>query len=180
VEVAAMRGRSELWRSVRPAVGCSTSARTRSSSGSWARSTRWTVPRRPCGVASPNLGETSPTRSCGRLPIYNCTPAREPQSVPSVSPLLAVQLSFSILARRVAAGQAVLGGEPGRLGPAADAELSIDVRQVVLDRLLAEPELAGDLLVRAAGGDLFENLALSRSQAKLVGGNLRGAGRGTG
>src|SRR5438874_1697602 len=176
-----MRGRSELWRSVRPAVGCSTSARTRSSSGSWARSTRWTVPRRPCGVASPSRRKTSPTRSCGRLRIYSCMPAREPQSLLSASPLsLAVQLSFPILARRVAAGEAVLVGEPGRLGPAADAELSIDVRQVVLDRLLAEPELARDLLVRASGCDLFENLALTRRQAKLVGGNLRGAGRGTG
>src|SRR4051812_36009313 len=35
-------------------------------------------------------------------------------------------------------------------GAAVDAELAIDVRQVVLDRLLGEPELACHLLVRLA------------------------------
>src|SRR5690348_8984303 len=66
------------------------------------------------------------------------------------------------------AGKAVVVGEPGSLGPAADAELSVDVRQVVLDRLLAEPELTGDLLVRAARRDALQDLALAAGKAELL------------
>src|SRR5437870_5624851 len=62
--------------------------------------------------------------------------------------------------RLIVTGEAMLISEPRRLSATPDPELSVDVRQVVLDRLLAEPELARDLLVRPAGGDSLEDLAL--------------------
>src|SRR3954452_9832989 len=47
-------------------------------------------------------------------------------------------------------------------GAAVDAELAIDVRQVVLDRLLGEPELACHLLVRLASREGTKDFGLSR------------------
>src|SRR5205823_9121184 len=54
----------------------------------------------------------------------------------------------------------VVVGEPGSLGAAADTELAVDVRQVVFDRLLTEPEFRGDLFIRTARRDAFQDLAL--------------------
>src|SRR5205085_3567654 len=63
-------------------------------------------------------------------------------------------------------------------GATADSQLAVDVRQVVLDRLLAEPELSSDLLVRATHRDTGEDLPLASRQAELFGGahRLRGSG----
>src|ERR1700675_1049066 len=83
--------------------------------------------------------------------------------------LLPVPFLLLIRAQESVACEAVVVRESGRLGAASDVELAVDVRQVVLDRLLAEPEVGGDLLVRTARGDLLQDLAFAAGQAELVG-----------
>src|SRR3954470_17932183 len=58
----------------------------------------------------------------------------------------------------------VLVGLTHGLGAAADAELAMDVRQVVLDRLLGEPELACHPLVRLTSCERAKDFDLSRRQ----------------
>src|SRR6478672_1185619 len=79
-------------------------------------------------------------------PLWRCC---KRQQQPGVS-ILTVPVLLPIAARQGVAREAALVRESGRLGPATDLKLAIDVRQVVLDRLLAEPEVRGDLFVRAA------------------------------
>src|SRR6476469_9795020 len=98
-------------------------------------------------------------------PLWRCC---KRQQQPGVS-ILTVPVLLPIAARQGVAREAVLVRESGRLRPATDLKLAIDVRQVVLDRLLAEPEVRGDLFVRAARRDLFQDLALATCQAELVG-----------
>src|SRR3954463_2640085 len=64
----------------------------------------------------------------------------------------------------------------GQFGARADAELRVDARKIVLDRLLAEQELAGDLLVRATTGDEPGDLRLALRQQAIgsVGGSPAG------
>src|SRR3954454_5037531 len=54
--------------------------------------------------------------------------------------------------------------EEGGLGTAAEAELGQQRRHVVLDRLLREPELLGDLAVREPFADQDEDPALLAGQ----------------
>src|SRR5207247_8478608 len=61
----------------------------------------------------------------------------------------------------------VLERVPRRVGAPRDAELPVDVRQVVFDRVLAEPELVSDLPVGAAGGDALEDLGLAGAEARI-------------
>src|SRR5690242_14275174 len=88
-------------------------------------------------------------------------------------------LVLVLVARPGVPSEPVVVGEPGSLGTAANAEFPIDVRQVVLDRLLAKPELARDLLVRATCGDPLEDLLLARGEAELLCGSnwFLGSGR---
>lgn len=58
-----------------------------------------------------------------------------------------------------------VGGDDG-LYPVAAAQLHQDVADVGLDGGFAEEELAGDLAVGQAAGDLGENLGLSGGQAR--------------
>ena len=63
-----------------------------------------------------------------------------------------------------------LVGEHDRLHAVAQAELLEDVRDVRLDRRLADEELLPDLCVRQARGDEAEDLVLARGElAELLG-----------
>ena len=55
-------------------------------------------------------------------------------------------------------------GVPRRLRPARDAELAVDVAEVELHRLLADPELAADLAVREPARDRVEDGRLALAQ----------------
>ena len=67
------------------------------------------------------------------------------------------------------------GERPRQLPPLADAELGVDARERVLDRLRAEEERRGDLLVRAPAGDEVGDLPLARAE-RLVGDAAAGTG----
>src|SRR6187549_172249 len=54
-------------------------------------------------------------------------------------------------------GEIVLVRVAERFGPALDLELAVDVAQVKLHRLLAQPERRCDLLVRVAVAELDEH-----------------------
>src|SRR5262249_23649931 len=78
-----------------------------------------------------------------------------------------------VAARRGAADEPSIVREPGCLGaaagPAPPARVRQGVLEVVVDRLRAEPELAGDLLVRAAGRDPLEDLEFPGCQLEVFG-----------
>src|SRR5215470_6904918 len=71
--------------------------------------------------------------------------------------------------------QLVRVSEGCRSRPRRDVELVEDVREVAVDRLLAQVELRGDRLVRLARGDEEEDLELARCEAMRP--RDRGAGR---
>src|SRR3954447_6459043 len=56
---------------------------------------------------------------------------------------------------------------PRQLGPRAHAELGVDAREVVLDRLGRQEERARDLLVRAAACDELGDVVLALGQLAL-------------
>src|ERR687884_1803356 len=62
----------------------------------------------------------------------------------------------------------VLVGDARRLRAVLDAELPVDVREVELHRLLGDPELVADLLVREAAGERPEQRALPLAQAQVL------------
>src|ERR687897_2487581 len=57
-------------------------------------------------------------------------------------------------------------GVPRGLGAARDSELAVDVAEVELDRLLADPELAADLPVREAARHGLEHGSLALAQPR--------------
>src|SRR5215211_3324744 len=61
---------------------------------------------------------------------------------------------------REAADDAVLDGEQAGAGPVGDAELAVDVLDVVADGLLADEQVAGDVTVGPALGDQAQHLDL--------------------
>src|SRR5918994_2466045 len=63
-------------------------------------------------------------------------------------------------------------GVPRGLGPARDPELAVDVAEVELDRLLADPELAPDLPVREPARHGLEDRGLAL--AERIGPDYRG------
>src|SRR5205814_2157549 len=65
-------------------------------------------------------------------------------------------------------GQASLVGVQRHLGPVGELELPEDVRDVRLDRPLADLELPADLLVRPAVGDEQQYLALARREVVIA------------
>src|ERR687884_1032953 len=64
--------------------------------------------------------------------------------------------------------EAVLVGDAGRLRAVRDPELPVHVRQVELHRLLGDPELLADLLVREASGQRAEERRLPLAQAQVL------------
>jgi hypothetical protein len=60
--------------------------------------------------------------------------------------------------------QPPVGRPAAQLVPVGQLKLSEDRRDVRLDRLRRNAELAGDLLVRVASGDVAKDLALARGQ----------------
>ena len=79
------------------------------------------------------------------------------------------------LRRRVCFEQARLVGEHDCLDSVAEAELLENVRDVRLDRRLADVEVFRNLPVREAAGDEAKDLSLALAQVAEL---LRGRGRG--
>src|ERR671934_271434 len=103
------------------------------------------------------------------------SPLEPPPHVWKVFWVLALTVVVSVLsARRASSGDGELFDEPvlvrvpRRLGPVLDAELAVDVRQVELHRLLGDPELLADLLVREAPGELRQQRRLALAQAEVL------------
>src|SRR5207244_5310494 len=65
-------------------------------------------------------------------------------------------------------GEPVLQGEDARRGPRCNAQLVIDVLEVVLDGLPAEDELPGDLAVGQARAGQAQDLELTLGQVARV------------
>ena len=72
--------------------------------------------------------------------------------------------------RGAASDQLVVASVCGRGGPGRDVELVQDIAHVPLDRPLAQTQLAGDPLVRVAGGNQAKH-------AELTGGERTGGRR---
>src|SRR5262245_32629827 len=70
--------------------------------------------------------------------------------------------------------EAVLEGVARGFGAVRDPELAIDVRQVELDRLLGDPELFRDRLVRQAPRDGPQDHQLALGQSRFLRGRLAG------
>src|SRR5947208_16795364 len=68
----------------------------------------------------------------------------------------------ALLTRR----QMVACGELSQFQPAGDAQLLEDIRQVVLDRLFADRERLGDLLVPGRRDDELHHLQLALGEAE--------------
>src|SRR2546422_11697685 len=64
----------------------------------------------------------------------------------------------------VRSGEAAADREGGRLGPAADVELPVEIRDVALDRVDRDSEAGRDLAVRGARGNLAKHLRLARRE----------------
>src|SRR5919199_3390361 len=64
--------------------------------------------------------------------------------------------------------EAVLVGDAGRLRAVRHSELPVHVRQVELHRLLGDPELLADLLVREPSGEGAEQRGLPLAQAEVL------------
>jgi len=60
--------------------------------------------------------------------------------------------------------EAFAHGPDGRLDPCPDVELPEDVRDVLLDRVAADRELAADVRIAGAGHDQTQNLALALAE----------------
>src|SRR5919199_2344331 len=69
--------------------------------------------------------------------------------------------------------EAVLVGDSRRLRAVLDAELPVDVREVELHRLLGDPELLADLLVREAARECRQQGCLTLAQAENLAGPPR-------
>ena len=72
------------------------------------------------------------------------------------------------LCLRAALEKPVDVGVVARLRPVGDVELPVDVRQVVLDRLLGHPERLGDASVGRARRDHLEDLQLARGEPAVA------------
>src|ERR687885_2969748 len=64
--------------------------------------------------------------------------------------------------------EAVLVGDAGRLRAVRHSELPVHVRQVELHRLLGDPELLADLLVREPSRERLEDVELAVGEPRLA------------
>ena len=67
-------------------------------------------------------------------------------------------------ARQETSDQLVVAGVRSRGGPGRDIELAKDIAHVPVDRALAHAQLAGDALVRVAGGNQPKHVQLTRGE----------------
>ena len=151
--------------------------------------------RRPPAARSPIAGETSAGPATTLASTKVATPAtksatasRAASSARATRAAGAGPPGRAVPAARAAAPRATVGrsgreplighrdqvvqvGVAARLGAVGDAELAVRVRQVELDRLLGDPQLAGDAAVRVAlGGEARGSRARASSGGSPVGG----------
>src|SRR5919197_5443435 len=72
------------------------------------------------------------------------------------------------VAFRLESDEAVLVGDSRRLRAVLDPELPVDVREVELHRLLGDPELLADLLVRESTGERRQQRRLVLAEAEIL------------
>src|SRR5215208_5479912 len=114
--------------------------------------------RRGCRAQALQAG--APHRRCGPGTAMTATCARDQ------SPRLLRDC-------RPAGADTVLVGPPGCFAARRNTQLSIDVSQVKLDGLLADPELLCDLTIRQALGECGDDVALTIAQSLSEGATLR-------
>src|SRR5262249_42283917 len=150
-------------------------------------STRCRSPSRVVTTCSSGESAAIPRTSAASICGWSATTsARAPRRTPSRSPSSCTSAAWSGArppsSRELAAGRLALALDAGGdLGPLRDVELPEDPGEVALDRLLAQVELGRDLLVGAALGDQFRDLALATAEridadADLVTAALRAGG----
>src|SRR5262245_31071768 len=120
----------------------------------------------------------TPRHVSSRTAAYSSTRASAGLTTPRLYPADAPARLRGRHARLVGLDQAVLERMGDGLRAVEHVELAEDVGEVELDRLLGEPQLAADLLVRQAARRALQDLDLLRAQAGCSRGVVRGEPRG--